>query len=179
MSRSLMEWFQAESLNGVNFLDWESRLRTLLTVANDLEFIDGPWPQRPNLRVEHPSQIKFDVRKFSRGREIVRIIVKLISPNLTDGLECLTSLTIRAQHKIYAFMDMWTVMKMVCSGKVDRIDSNVFSVSLRQYAMDGYASGPDEEGMHYSSSIYFLDSRFRVMELTFLKCAGARGKECG
>nr|GEV05241.1 hypothetical protein [Tanacetum cinerariifolium] len=90
--------------------DWESRFRTLSTTANDLEFIDVPWPQRPNLRVEHPRQIRVDVKKLSRGKEIVGIIIQLISPNLRDGLEGLKSLevmnTIRAQHKIYAFMDM-------------------------------------------------------------------------
>nr|GEX84320.1 hypothetical protein [Tanacetum cinerariifolium] len=43
-----------ESLNGVNFLDWESKLRTLLTATNELKFIDGPWPQKPNPRAEDP-----------------------------------------------------------------------------------------------------------------------------
>ncbi|GJR63779.1 hypothetical protein Tco_1505941 [Tanacetum coccineum] len=87
MSRSLKEWFIADRLNGMNFLDWESRLRTWLTVANELIFIDGPCPQRPNLRVDHPSHVGVYVRILSRGKEIVKVIVQNISLNLRDALE--------------------------------------------------------------------------------------------
>ena len=94
----------------MNFLDWESKLRTWLTATDKLEFIDGPWPQKLGLRVEDPRLALVYVEKLSKGKDIAMIILQNVLPNLRNGLECLASLdlmnAIWKHHKMYDLMDM-------------------------------------------------------------------------
>ncbi|GKB26728.1 hypothetical protein Tco_0866129, partial [Tanacetum coccineum] len=126
---------------------------TLLTAANDLE-------------------------------EIIRIIVQLLSPNLTDGLECLTSLevmnTIRAQHKIYAFMDMWTTGSTydLCM-KVMHMIVRRMSWDLGDFSIDiwhGFMQELHEFIFNYDWDSYLTR---RIVLHGGPDEEGARGKECG
>ncbi|GKA99964.1 hypothetical protein Tco_0827958 [Tanacetum coccineum] len=161
-----------------NMAGFESKkARTWLKSAYDLEFIYGIWPQKPDMWVEDPHLALVYVKKLSRGMDISIIILQNISPDLRNGLEGITSLemmnAIRTQHKMYVFIDMWTVLKMLFSAKFDRSDSFIFSASVRQYVMI-----IDMDQLSYLADIVCMEcGKVCGAKVAYVRCG--RGKEFG
>ncbi|GKC52154.1 hypothetical protein Tco_1074899 [Tanacetum coccineum] len=57
------ETFQAMSLNEDNFLDWENKLRTWLSVCGELEFIDVPHASRCGMSSKEDGRFQYE-QKF-------------------------------------------------------------------------------------------------------------------
>ncbi|GJX58466.1 hypothetical protein Tco_0289856, partial [Tanacetum coccineum] len=208
----------------------------LYELLDDMENLCLVWKLEGglnSLQCDHPSHVRVYVRILSRGKEIVKVIVQNISPNLRDALEGLSKvdrndsnifsaflrqyvlivetvstydLCMKVMHMIMRrmpwdlgdfSMDIWhgfmkelheflfdsdwdqlshppDIVCMECGSdmvpklcaKGNRMNDEKF-VTFEE--MDGYASGPDEEDTHNSFSIYFLNSGFTVIKLTFLK----------
>nr|GEX38706.1 FCP1-like domain, HAD-like domain protein [Tanacetum cinerariifolium] len=147
MSRTLMEWFQAKILNGVNFIDWEISVAGIKRHRRDLY---GDGVRNLTTKSERTAKLRND------------ILMRRISLRSMDSFQGLTP------NGSWRFnMDIWhgfmkeihqflfdhahDIVCMKC-GKDMVPDLRAKGIHMNEEkfgtfeAMDGYASGPDVEG---------------------------------